>query len=170
LLLLPSLSSCIVLLPFIEEHHTESDIQNRNPQRIYSPSESIAGSAKAKRRSRKFDLYLRQLDDPKDTVRTSAASYLGFMGPGAEDAVPALIARLDDPSKFVRRAAAKALGRIRSGNPAAANGLKRASKDRDPYVAATAASALKQLQVLPSQTDASSLSPSGKSPMYILKK
>ena len=57
-------------------------------------------------------LFMRALADPEVGVRHSAAAVLGFCGPSAAEAVPALIARLADADEDVRLRAAEALGRI----------------------------------------------------------
>jgi hypothetical protein len=45
-------------------------------------------------------------------IRTSAADWLGAIGPSAKDAVPSLKKALDDPDEKVRTAAAEALQKI----------------------------------------------------------
>jgi HEAT repeat protein len=54
----------------------------------------------------------RSLGDPGMIVRETAADALGYIGPRALSAVPALTAALGDPDADVREAAARALRAI----------------------------------------------------------
>jgi len=75
-------------------------------------------------------------------VRRSAAINLNNMGPGAANAVPALIAVLKDGDADVRWAAAKALGNIGPASQPAIHDLIGALKDSNDKVRAAAAAAL----------------------------
>ena len=60
---------------------------------------------------------------PLETIRVTTARTLGDLGPIAEPAVPALVARLKDDNGYVRVAAAVALWKINQ-HPAAGPALK----------------------------------------------
>jgi HEAT repeat protein len=65
--------------------------------------------------------------DPK--AQRDAAWRLGNMGPGARDAVPALLDALKSPSEQVRTGAAEALGKIDGQNPTVVSGVKALFQD-----------------------------------------
>ncbi|MFN8388710.1 MAG: HEAT repeat domain-containing protein [Bdellovibrionota bacterium] len=135
-------TGCVVLLPFVEPHEEAETHSNWSA----TPTSPPSRTAQHGTGNRWLNYYLKQLDDPRPTKRTAAASYLGLMGDAAEPAVPALAERLTDESKFVRRAAAKALGKIGTGASAAAPALERATKDKDEYVAQSAKWALPRVK------------------------
>jgi HEAT repeat protein len=91
-------------------------------------------------------LLVRRMVDEDEGVRTVAATYLGIVHEGADQAVPALIDGLADENIEVRRAAATALGSFGSAAQAAIPALRRASGDTDPDVAREAGRALVKLQ------------------------
>jgi HEAT repeat protein len=91
-------------------------------------------------------LLLDGMRDPDDGVRAVAATYLGIIHEGAEEAVPALIEGLKDPSVEVRRSAAEALGSFGPAAKAALPALRRAMGDKDPDVAREAGLAVVKLQ------------------------
>lgn len=139
-----SLNSCIALIPFTKNEGVKES-SGYTYQSYSKPLSSTIASAKTRRINPQVQLYLAQLHDKKDTVRTAAASYLGMMGPTAKEAIPALTTALNDPSKFVRRASARALGRIGNDARIALSQLKVAAKDKDPWVAHSAQNAIKKI-------------------------
>lgn len=144
LLALCSLNSCIALVPFTQNEGVKES-SGSTYQSYSKPQYPTIATAKAKRTNPTVQLYINQLRDKKDTVRTAAASYLGMMGPTAKDAIPALTTALNDSSKFVRRASARALGRIGNDARISLNQLKIAAKDKDPWVAHSAQNAIKKI-------------------------
>jgi len=81
--------------------------------------------------------------DDNTFVRWSAAYALGMIGPGANEAVAALIAALEDPDAQVRGIAADALGMIGPGAKQAVPALIAALKDVHARVRGSAAAALR---------------------------
>jgi len=70
-------------------------------------------------------------EDTTANRRMTAADGLGFLGPAAKDAVPALAAALADRNAFVRLAAAHALFRIDPKNPNVTRAIVAAIKEED---------------------------------------
>ena len=91
---------------------------------------------------------VRILLDRKDSdeTRCAAAVALGFIGPEASVAVPALVTVLADDDVRVRRKSAEALGRIGQPAAAAVPALERALKDEDAEFRSAAAEALKKIK------------------------
>ena len=139
-----SLSSCIALVPFTQNEGVKES-SGSTYQSYSRPRYETVNTIPKKRINSSVQLYIEQLHDKKDTVRTAAASYLGMMGPTAKDAIPDLTIALNDSSKFVRRAAARALGRIGSDAKISLPQLKIAAKDKDPWVAHSAQNAIKKI-------------------------
>jgi HEAT repeat protein len=79
-------------------------------------------------------------------VRTVAATYLGIIHEGGEDAVRALMEGLKDPEADVRRAAASALGSFGADAESAMPALRKAAADADQDVAREAGVTLVKLQ------------------------
>jgi HEAT repeat protein len=101
------------------------------------------------------------LKDPDQFVRRNAAGALGEIGPGAREAVPALVATLkEDGSSDVRGTAAGALGFLAPAASTSVPALLRALQDdRSGDVRSAAAFALGRLgpvtrEVVPALTDA----------------
>jgi len=92
-------------------------------------------------RGRVYDL-IRRLQTEADAA---AAEELGKLGPGAAEAVPALIEALEKKDDSVGRPAAEALGRIGPRAQEAVPALKKALKAGDPYVRIAAAAALAKI-------------------------
>jgi hypothetical protein len=82
------------------------------------------------------------MSDPDGSVRAVAATYLGIVKAGAEEAVPALAAGLEDAFVDVRLASATALEAFGHEARPALPALKKASTDRDQDVAREAGRAL----------------------------
>lgn len=93
----------------------------------------------------------KMFDDPDSTVRWHAISALGSLGPGASEAVPALVRVLDSPEHQRRYDAAESLGEIgveRLPDSIASSvdqGLRARLSDSQAYVASAAARALSRL-------------------------
>jgi HEAT repeat protein len=79
-------------------------------------------------------------------VRAVAATYLGIIHEGGDEAVQALVLSLKDPEIDVRRAAATALGSFGDEAEVALPALRKAAADADPDVAREAGVALVKLQ------------------------
>jgi HEAT repeat protein len=79
-------------------------------------------------------------------VRHNAAQALGYIGPGARSAAPALLVALQDKEWPVRRSAAFALGKV--GSLEAEAPLKAARKDKVEAVRNAAKQALNDLKKL----------------------
>ena len=92
-------------------------------------------------------LIIERMTDRDEGVRAVAATYLGIIHQGANEAVPALVAGLSDPDVEVRLASAAALG---SFEPVAAApalpALRKAARDRNPDVAREAGRTMVKLQ------------------------
>lgn len=89
-----------------------------------------------------FDRLIRELKDPDEMVRSSAAGALGQRK--AEVAVGALIGALKDNHVYVRHGAAWALGEIKSET--AVDALKEALNDEDEITRGKAAEALGKIR------------------------
>lgn len=137
------LSSCIVLVPFTENEGVKET--SSTPYQQYSNPRYNLNPKKNSKINQEVQIYIQQLKDKKDTVRTAAASYLGMMGPAAKEAIPDLIISLNDSSKYVRRACARALGNIGTDARVSLTQLKMATKDKDPWVAHSAQNAIKKI-------------------------
>src|SRR5262249_7453526 len=77
------------------------------------------------------DDWVKDLRSSDPAPRGGAASVLGFMGPKAKAAIPALVKALADSDSFVRLEATQALARM---GTAAVPALTAALKDRDRLV------------------------------------
>lgn len=91
----------------------------------------------------------KMLKDSEATVRSTAAGALGWIGPGADEAVSDLIAvALDDDIGYVRRDAASALGQICAGSNDArvVEALTEALDDEDTSVREYAGRSLKSVR------------------------
>jgi HEAT repeat protein len=82
------------------------------------------------------------MSDPDGGVRAVAATYLGIVKAGANEAVPVLTAALEDPDAGVRLAAATALEAFGHEAQPALPALKKAVTDRNEDVAREAGRAL----------------------------
>lgn len=89
---------------------------------------------------------LQSLKDPDKKIRLNTIFALSSMGPGAQDAVGALIGILNDKDLEIRGVASNALGFI---GPAAVPSLIEALKDKDPVVREGAAGAFWQMRSAP---------------------
>jgi HEAT repeat protein len=87
-----------------------------------------------------------RMKDEDAGVRAVAATYLGIIHEGPDEAVPALTAGLADPDPEVRRASAAALGSFGTAAEKALPALKRAAADRNDDVAREAGQAIVKLQ------------------------
>jgi HEAT repeat protein len=86
------------------------------------------------------------LDNKDPIYRTQAATSLGQIGPGAKEAVPALIKALKDKYYTVRQFAAQALGEIGPEAEAAIPQLTAALKDPAEEVSDAAEDALEKIK------------------------
>jgi HEAT repeat protein len=86
------------------------------------------------------------LEDRDEGVRAVAATYLGIVRDGADQAVPALIRALTDPDAEVRRASAAALGSFGESAAPALPALRKAAADRNEDVAQEAGRTIVRLQ------------------------
>lgn len=84
------------------------------------------------------------LSHPDDSIRYSAASALGEIGPAAKSAVGALAKRLQTGHILTRQHAADALGKIGADAEVAVPELRDALQDRDAFIRLKAALALSQ--------------------------
>jgi len=76
-------------------------------------------------------LLLDWMTDPDESVRAVAATYLGIIHEGAEQAVPALINGLTDSDPEVHRTSAEALGSFGAAGAPALPALRKATTDRN---------------------------------------
>jgi HEAT repeat protein len=95
---------------------------------------------------RVLPLLVAGMRDRNEGVRTVAATYLGIIHDGAEQAVPALIAGLSDPDSEVRRASAVAIGSFGEEAALALPELRKAARDRNDDVAREAGRSIVKLQ------------------------
>jgi hypothetical protein len=79
--------------------------------------------------------FARSLNDDPENIRTSAAVYLGELGPASKPAVPALIHVLADDTDRVRMTAALALGQIGDSSPRVLAALQKTATNRFPNTA-----------------------------------
>jgi HEAT repeat protein len=93
-----------------------------------------------------FPLLVAHMKDPDAGIRTVAATYLGIIHEGGQDAVRALIAGLQDPQVEVRLASATALGSFGGDAEPALPALRKAAGDVDAEVAREAGVTLVKLQ------------------------
>ena len=129
-------TSCVVLLPFVEDDSVE--IQQESVCKAHT-------EYRAPIRINKIDFALRNLRSNNDATRTSAATDLGFYGDNRPMVVEALkTASWKDRSKWVRRAAVKSLYKL-AGRDAIPS-LKVALRDSDPWVVHSAQQALAKLR------------------------
>jgi HEAT repeat protein len=91
-------------------------------------------------------LLIERMKDPNGSVRAVAATYLGIIHQGENEAVPALVEGLSDPEPEVRRASAAALGSFGAAAAPALPALKRAAADKHDDVASEAGRAIVKLQ------------------------
>lgn len=91
-------------------------------------------------------LLIQGLKDRDESVRAVAATYLGIIHEGAEQAVPALVAALADPDPEVRRASAAALGSFEDAAAPALAALRKATTDRNEDVAREASLSIVKIQ------------------------
>ena len=91
-------------------------------------------------------LLIKGTSDSDAGVRAVAATYLGIIQEGGDEAVQALILGLQDPEVGVRRASATALGSFGEAATPALPALRKAAADPDPDVAHEAGVSLVKLQ------------------------
>jgi HEAT repeat protein len=84
------------------------------------------------------------LTNANSTVRSAAAGALGYMGPQAEAAAPALVKSLRDEDDGVRARAALALGKIGVGSTEVVSALTSALTEPDMAIRCNAAFSLAQ--------------------------
>jgi hypothetical protein len=146
LVVLLSLPSCFVMVPFIESDYVEPAGRQYSAGGQYKRPVRTKSSARAQMSGDRVTQLVQQLHHSSVLVRAYAAFDLGELGPRASSAVPALVTALEkDEAKHVRRASAKALGKIGDAACPARPALRRGLNDRDRYVAGTAENALKKL-------------------------
>ena len=103
-------------------------------------AESVVPSGNPAEKS--VDQLIKELRDPSEMVRSSAAGALGHRK--SEKAVEPLILALKDNHVYVRHGAAWALGEIKSGK--ATDALRQALNDEDEITRGKAAEALGKIQ------------------------
>ena len=113
--------------------------------------ESLRSIGKLKERapldgSAVLPLLISGMTDPDPGVRAVAATYLGIIHEGAEQAVPALAEGLTDADPEVRRVSAAALGSFGADAAPALGALKKAASDRNDDVAREAGRSIVKLQ------------------------
>ena len=92
-------------------------------------------------------LIIERMKDRDESVRAVAATYLGIIHQGANEAVPALVAGLSDPDVEVRLASAAALGSFEPVSAAPAlPALRKAARDRNTDVAREAGRSIVKLE------------------------
>ena len=91
-------------------------------------------------------LLIKGMQDTDPGVRTVAATYLGIIQDGGQDAVTTLIDGLKDPEPGVRLASAAALASFGAEAGPAIPSLRKAAGDKDPDVAREAGVTLVKLQ------------------------
>nr|WP_321353290.1 HEAT repeat domain-containing protein [uncultured Methanoregula sp.] len=105
-----------------------------------SQTEIMGTSAKLQEKT--VEQLIRELRDPDEIVRSTAAGTLGHRK--SEKATKPLILALNDPHVYVRHGAAWALGEIKSES--AVDALRQALNDEDEITRGKAAEALGKIQ------------------------